>query len=345
MNMGAQFADSRGFAPIPLDGPFYDELRVGEELPRQPAVTLDSGICAAYQALMGERLPLASDAKLCEVVTGSARPLVSPGLIMALSVGHTTTLSRRVIANLFYRDVRMVRPVFVGETLSTSVRVLALRDSRPRPDRGARGLALVECESTADGELALGYLRCPMLPSKGDTLPGNTDEISDGRDPDHPAGGVDLDSCARRVPAGWKLSLLGPPDRWPAGETVSDPLRECVTNASALLHLTHNLAFAHRDAETSPYGRRLVNGLHVAGLAQASLSRALGGLATVLAWGYCSHTGPVFEEDLLSFSHTLLDERSAGDGRVRAMRVRAYAHRENETSEEVLDWTLGCLTP
>ena len=341
--MGAQLANSRGFSSIPLDGPFYDELRTGEELPRQPAVTLDSGICAAYQALVGERLPLTSDVRLCEAVTGSPRPLVSPGLVMALSVGQTTTLSRRVIANLFYQDVRMVRPVFLGETLSTSVRVLALRDSRPRADRPTRGLALVECQSAADGELALAYLRCPMLPAKGSIPPGHADEIAERRDPDDPLRGVDLVSCARLAPAGWKLPLLGPPDGWPVGETLSDPLRECVSSASMLLHLTHNLAFAHRDAEASPYGRRLVNGLHVVGLAQASLSRALGGLATVLAWGYCSHTGPVFEEDLLSFSHTLLGERSAGTGRVRAMRVRAYTHRED--AEEVLDWTLGCLTP
>lgn len=340
----SSFPPAEGFGAIPLDGPYYDQLAVGQELPRQPGVTIDSGVCAAYQSLMGERLPLSQNSRLCAAVTGSDRQLVSPSLLMALSVGQTTTASRRVIANLFYRDVRLLRPVHMGETLNTTLRVLALRDGRVRPDRPPRGMALLGCQSTADDDLAVSYQRCPMLPSKGERLPGHTDAISDGRDPNDPRGGIDFEACLELFPTHWKLSLLGTPDAWPIGLSVDDPLRECVENAPVLLHLTHNLAFAHRDAEVSPYGRRLVNGLQVVGLAQASLSRVINGLATVVAWGYCSHTAAVFEGDLLSFTHTLLDETHAGDGRLRAVRVIGRAHRDGAT-EEVLDWTLACVSP
>jgi acyl dehydratase len=329
--------------PIPLDGPYYDLLQPGMELPRQPGVTLDSGICAIYQALVGERLALVQNRRLCAEVTGSDQPLVSPGLVMALSVGHTTTVSRRVIANLFYRDVRL-RPVFQGQTLETSVRVVAMRDGRPRPDRAPRGVVLVACESTADGKPVATYQRCPMLPATGAHLPGFDGDIGSGAGDDDPTGGIDLEGCADLVPSHWRLHLLGERDTWEVGRTVTDPLRDYIDNTPALLHLTHNLAFAHRDAEVSPYGRRLVNGLQVAGMAQASLSRVLAGMATALAWGYCSHTGPVFEGDLLSFTHTLLGETPAGGGRVRAVRVRATAHRDDGPTD-VLDWTLAAVTP
>lgn len=329
---------------IPLDGPYYDLLRPGEELTRQPGVTLDSGVCAVYQALVGERLPLTQNRPLCEAVTGSPRPLVSPGLVMALSVGHTTTVSRRVIANLFYRDVRLPLPVFQGQTLETSVRVVAMRDGRRRADRAPRGMVLVACESTADGAVAATYQRCPLLPATGSDLPGFDDDIGSGAGSDHPTGGIDLDACAKLVPGDWQLPLLGPPDAWEVGTTVADPLRDYIDNTPALGHLTHNLAFVHRDAEVSPYGRRLVNGLQVAGMAQASLSRVLHGMATVVAWGYCSHTGPVFEADLLSFRHTLLGEVPAGRGRLRAVRSQATAHRPDGPAD-VLDWTLAAVTP
>ncbi len=329
---------------IPLDGPYYDLLSPGEELPRQPGVTIDSGICAIYQALVGERLPLVQNRHLCAEVTGSDLPLVSPGLLMALSVGHTTTVSRRVIANLFYRDVRLLRPVFQGQTLDTSVRVVAMRDGRRRPDREPRGMVLVACESTADGVVVATYQRCPLLPATGADLPGFDDDIGSGAGSDHPTGGIDLHASAELVPGDWRLPLLGQPDTWEVGTAVADPLRDYIDNTPALLHLTHNLAFAHRDAEISPYGRRLVNGLQVAGMAQASLSRVLHGMATVVAWGYCSHTGPVFEADLLSFSHTLLGEIPAGQGRLRAVRVRATAHRDDGPAD-VLDWTLAAVTP
>ncbi len=329
---------------IPLDGPYYDLLRPGTELPRQPGVTLDSGLCAIYQALVGERLPLVQNRRICAEVTGSDAPLVSPSLVMALSVGHTTTVSRRVIANLFYRDVRLPHPVFQGQTLDTTVRVLAMRDGRPRPDRRPRGMVLVDCESTADGDVVATYQRCPMLPTVGADLPGFSDEIGSGADTADATGGIELEACAELVPDGWRLGLLGQPDNWEVGSTVTDPLRDYIDNTPALLHLTHNLAFVHRDAEVSPYGRRLVNGLQVVGMAQASLSRVLHGMATVVAWGYCNHTGPVFEGDLLSFSHTLLGEIPAGQGRVRAVRAEATAHRDDGPAH-VLDWTLAAVTP
>jgi len=329
---------------IPLDGPYYDLLRPGTELPHQPGVTLDSGLCAVYQALVGERLPLVQNRRTCAEVTGSDSPLVSPGLVMALSVGHTTTVSRRVVANLFYRDVRLLNPVYQGQTLDTSVRVLAMRDGRPRPDRPPRGMVLGACESTADGVPVATYQRCPLLPTRGADLPGFSDDIGSGADTDDPTGGIDLEACAELVPVGWRLHLLGQPDSWEVGTTVTDPLRDYIDNTPALLHLTHNLAFVHRDAEVSPYGRRLVNGLQVVGMAQASLSRVVHGLATVVAWGYCNHTGPVFEGDLLSFSHTLLGEIPAGQGRLRAVRAEAIAHRDDGPAR-VLDWTLAGVTP
>lgn len=328
--------------PIPLDGPYYDLLRPGTELPRQPGVTLDSGLCAIYQALVGERLSLVQNRRLCAEVTGSDQPLVSPGLLMALSVGHTTTVSRRVVANLFYRDVRL-SPVYQGQTLDTSVRVVAMRDGRPRPDRAPRGMVLVSCESTADGVPVATYQRCPLLPTIGSDLPGFDGDIGSGADDDDPTGGIDLESCAELVPSNWRLNLLGERDTWEVGRTIADPLRDYIDNTPALLHLTHNLAFVHRDAEVSPYGRRLVNGLQAVGMAQASLSRVLAGMATVVAWGYCNHTGPVFEGDLLSFSHTLLGEIPAGQGRLRAVRAEATAQRDDGTAP-VLDWTLAAVT-
>ncbi|MYI55573.1 MAG: hypothetical protein F4062_00825, partial [Acidimicrobiia bacterium] len=268
---------------IPLDGPYYDLLSPGMELPRQPGVTLDAGLCAVYQALVGERLPLVQNRRLCAEVTGSTEPLVSPGLIMALSVGHTTTVSRRVVANLFYRDVRLPRPVYQGQTIDTTVRVVAMRDGRPRPDRPPRGMVLVACESTADGVPVATYQRCPLLPTRGSDLPGFADDIGSGAATDDPTGGIDLEACAELVPGGWRLDLLGQPDSWEVGTTVADPLRDYIDNTPALLHLTHNLAFVHRDAEVSPYGRRLVNGLQVLGMAPASLSRVVLGMATVVA--------------------------------------------------------------
>ena len=322
---------------IPLDGPFYDQLEVGQELPRQPGITIDGGLAALNQSLFGERLPLTLDAELCEQVTGRPGRLASPGLVMQVSIGQSTTISRRAIANLFYRDVRLVRPVFLGDTVRTAVTVAGLADGSSKPGRPGRGKVLVDIVTSCDGDDAVVYQRCPMLPLAGDRLPGHDDDLGEGPP-------LDLASYVASVPE-WDLAPLGGPAEWPTGDTIVDPTRDVVDGATALVRATHNLAMIHRDAELSPYPERLVYGGHVVGLAQASLSRVLPGMATVLGWHGCDHTGPAFEGDLLSFRHTLVDVAPGGSGRVLAVRVEGFAHRDGAEPDavSVLDWTVVVL--
>ena len=118
---------------VPADGPFYDDLEPGMELQPQPAVTLDLGLAAWYQSIVGEVLPVCLDHRLARTVTGSDQPLASPGLVANLSVGQSTVATRRAIANLFYRNMRIARPVHIGETLHTRIHILEMADATPRP--------------------------------------------------------------------------------------------------------------------------------------------------------------------------------------------------------------------
>lgn len=324
-------------AVIPLDGPYYEDLSVGQVLPRQPSVVVDEGMAALYQSMVGERLPMVMDPAVCAAVTGEPGRLASPALVMHLSAGHSTTLTRRVIANLFYRDLRFLRPVFIGQSLATTVTVAALADSRPRPGRRHRGKALVDIVTTADGEPAITYKRAPLLVQASDEQPGHHDDLGT-------APPLDLASYAELVPAGWDISVLGPGTDWKPGTSVDDPARDIIDNALALVRLTNNLAMVHRDAAESLYPQRLVYGGHVVGLAQASLSRVLPGMATVLGWHGCDHPGPAFEGDQLSFRHTLLDVAPAGGGRAFAVQVEGFAHR-GEEPDKILDWTVIAAAP
>ena len=322
---------------IPLDGLYYDQLHVGQELPPQPSVAIDDGMAALYQSMVGERLAMALDPGVCEAVTGRPGRLASPGLVMHLSIGHSTTLTRRVIANLFYRDVRLLRPVFVGQSIATTVTVAALADSRPRPGRPHRGKVLVDIATTADGELAVTYQRAPLMPQIGAEQPGHAGDLGRGSP-------LDMAALAALVPAEWDFAALGPGADWQLGTTVVDPARDMIDNALALVRLTNNLALVHRDAAESPYPQRLAYGGHVVGLAQASLSRVLPGMATVVGWHGCDHTGPAFEGDQVSFRHTLLDAAPAGNGRAFAVQVEGFAHRSDET-DKILDWTVIAAAP
>ena len=324
--------------PLPPDGMFYDDLHVGLRFPSPPAVTIDAGLASLYTAISGDGLALSIDRDLSTAVTGRASRLVNPALVIHVSVGASTVATRNVIGNLFYRDVILRRQVFVDETLRTVTGIRALADSRPKPDTKPRGKALLTIVTTGsdEGDGVIDCERLPLLPCRGDEAPGHSDDIGK-------VGDLALDAFAEVAPD-WNLAPLGPHDAWVVGETRADLQRDVVDMATALVRITHNQAAVHRDAEVSPYEGRLVYGGHTVALAQASLDRVLGGLATVLGWHSCSHTAPVFEGDILSCRHTLVVEQSSADGTVRAVHIEVDAHRPGADPVTVLDWTPVVLT-
>ena len=318
--------------PLSIDGPFYDELEAGQVLPSQPAVTIDAGMAALYQSIMGERLSLALDDRLSAAVTGGATRLVSPGLALGLSIGQSTVATRRVIANLFYRDVRLHRQVHLDASLHTVVTVKALADAAARGDRGARGKVLLGITTTADDETMASFERCALLPVRGGLLPGHAD----------PMPSLDqtlvLDDYVASVPPAWRRDQLEPAAPWALGECRHDPMRDRIEMAGALVRLTQNQAMVHRDPGASPYDQPLVYGGHVVGLAQASLSRVCTGLATVIGWHSCDHVAPAFEGDVVEFTHELVaEQRLDGGAALRAFRV--VASRAGAEPTVLLSWT------
>ena len=317
---------------IPPDGPYFEDLTVGEPLVPAPAITIGSGDLAVYQSIVGDPLAIALSEPLAQRVTGIEGRIVNPAFVMHVSIGQSTVATRRVVANLFYRGVALRRTVRVGDTLSTTVVVRGLKENTPRPDRPPRGMALLGIRTVdQDDRLVVEYERCAMVNARDRTPTGHADDLGPAETP------LDLAASLPLAPADWDLAPLPAADAWPVGETRRDPLRDTVSSAIELARLTQNLAPVHRDATLGQGGRRLVYGGHTIGLAQASLARLLPSLATVVAWHSCDHLQPVYEGDLLEFRATLLDEAAVPNGRLRAFSVRAATERGGE-AVDVLDW-------
>lgn len=54
------------------EGPYFDELAVGQVFGGAPGVTLTSGHAATHQSIVGDRLTLPLDEELSRAVTGQA---------------------------------------------------------------------------------------------------------------------------------------------------------------------------------------------------------------------------------------------------------------------------------
>ena len=318
-----------GMFDTTVAGPFYEDFVTGATLPPLPPVTLTEADNALYRAITGDQHVLAADRAAADAVAGAAAGLANPGIVMHYAMGQTTMATRQAIANLYYRSVRMLRPVRLGETLRTTTTVLGLRDSAPKGDQH-RGKVWLGITASTDAGPVITFERCALIRSRGTTPPGHDDDIPGASDPTPLADLVGL------VPS-WDLVSL-PATTWAVGASLPDPLRDHIDLAAPFARLTFNQAAVHRDHTMTADGRRLVYGGHVQALAQASLTRMLPGLAMVVAWDGCDHIGPAHEDDLLEFRHTLLEECPAGTGRLLRFEVTGSALTAAGPTD-ILRWT------
>ena len=123
---------------IVVDGPYFEDLQVGQRFPAVP-VTLTEGLAAAHQAVVGSRLPLAAAHLLSRQVLGDG-VLAAPNLVWDVAIGQSTVATHAVVANLFYRGVVFHRAPRLGDSLRTVTEVVGLRQNARRPGRPPTGL-------------------------------------------------------------------------------------------------------------------------------------------------------------------------------------------------------------
>lgn len=314
------------------EGPYFDQLRVGDVFDTAPALTLTSGRAAVHQSVTGSRLRLSLDEHLARTVAGA--PLADPAFVWDVAIGQSTLVTRRVVANLFYRGLAFHRIPALGDTLHTRTEVVGLRQNRSRPT----GLvALRVTTSDQDGRLVLDFWRCAMLPlSAPDAETGHVDDLDTVGSP------VDITPVVAEL-GGWQLAAFPRSETPAAGTSWRLDAGDLVSSATELARVTLNLAHLHHDELTRP-GGRMVYGGHTIGIALAQLTRTLPDLITVAGWHSCDHLNPVREGDTLRSEIELERVEKAGeDVHALTLRITVFAIRPDGATP-VLDWRLTALS-
>ena len=112
-------AQEAGGQQVQAQGPFFDELAVGDVFPGPSALTLTDGLAAVHSAVVADRLRIGLDHELSRRLTGQDRPLASPALVWDIAIGQSTVVTHHVVANLFYRGLSFRRMPCLGDTLRT----------------------------------------------------------------------------------------------------------------------------------------------------------------------------------------------------------------------------------
>ena len=336
--LGPRPGGGRAGTVIEARGPYFEELEHGQVFDTAPAVTLTSGGAALHQAILGDRLAVATDHEFGRRVSGRG-PLVHPAYVWDVSIGQSTLATQFVRANLFYRGLAFRRLPMLGDTLTTVTTVVGLKQNSPRPGRPLTGLAALRITTVdQDGAPVLDFHRCAMLPlSPGVGATEHADDLAqvgvDTADDLAVLDSLDLGTLPRRS---------GPPAE---GSTLEPLGGDVVSSAPELARLTLNIAQVHHDRRAAG-GRRLVYGGHTIGIAAAQASRALPGVLLFLGWRSCDHTGPVYEGDTLRSRLEVESVRPGPRGtHVLALRslVEADAADGSAQPRPVLDWRFTVL--
>ena len=150
----------------PKRGNFLEDFSVGQTFRHWPGRTLTEADNIQFSLLTMNRHPLHCDANFA---AGSefGRLLINSGLTVAIILGMTVDdVSLNAIANLGWKTIDLIAPVFPGDTIYARSEVIGVRHSKSRPGQGIVTTFTEGFKSC--GTVFMTFERSCLVPSRGD---------------------------------------------------------------------------------------------------------------------------------------------------------------------------------
>ena len=146
-------------------GRYYEDFEVGHVYEHRPGRTITETDNIQFSLLTMNHHPLHCDAAFA-AKSEFGRPVVNSGLTVAIVLGMSVAdVSQKAVANLGWKEINLLAPVFPGDTIYAESEVLEKRESRSRPNQG-----IVTVRTTgkkADGTLFMTFVRSALIPRRG----------------------------------------------------------------------------------------------------------------------------------------------------------------------------------
>jgi len=317
-------------------GNFFEDFRVGVVIRHATPRTVGLGDVAVYQACYGGRFAVQSSDAMARAI-GYERAPLDDILVFHVVFGKTVPdLSLNAIANLGYADVRFLKPVFAGDTLSATTEIIGLRENSNKES------GVVYVRSTGynqRGEEVLTFVRWVMVRKRDKATPAPESVVP--KLPPH----VEASHLGVAVPAidakAYDRELAGSRFVWgdyEIGEKIDHIDGMTIEEAEHQLatRLYQNTAKVHFNQHTEGQGRfkrRLVYGGVIISLARALSFNGLGNAFHVAAINGGRHVAPAFAGDTVyAWSEVLARNEIPSRNDVGALRIRTVATKNVDCS-------------
>ena len=323
-------------------GNFLEDFYVGQTITHPTPRTITEGDVSLYTAVYGTRFAVQSADSFAMEIGFEAAP-IDDLLVFHMVFGKTVPdTSLNAVANLGYADCKFLRPVYPGDTVSTTSKIIGLKEN----SNGRTGVVYVRSTGrNQNGEVVLEYVRWVMVRKKDKSLPTPEADI-----PTLPKR-VEPSAFANSIPPirveNYNNDLGGSPHRWAdyeEGERIDhvDAMTLEEAEHQMATRLYQNTAKVHFNlllGLTNRFGRRLIYGGHVISLARALSYNGFANGFHLAAINGGNHVNPCFAGDTVyAWSEILEKAEIPGREDVGALRVRTIATK-NRSCENFPDKT------
>ncbi len=146
-------------------GRYLEDFEIGDVYEHRPGRTITESDNTWFTLLTMNQHPLHFDAEYA-AKSEFGKPLVNSCLTLSIVAGMSVSdISQKTIANLGWDKIQLTAPVFVGDTIYAESEVLAIRESKSRPNQG-----IVTVRTTGmkqDGAEFISYERTMLIPQSG----------------------------------------------------------------------------------------------------------------------------------------------------------------------------------
>jgi 2-methylfumaryl-CoA hydratase len=311
------------------DGNFFEDFQIGQIINHATPRTVTVGDVALYTALYGARFAVQSSDVFAKAIGYEHAPL-DDMLVFHIVFGKTVPdISLNAVANLGYADCRLLKPVYPGDTLTSTSKVIGLKENSNRKT------GVVYVRSTGrnqHGGTVLDCVRWVMVRKRDETAPAPAEKV-----PDLPAK-VDAAGLGVGVPhihkAAYDLALAGSAARWSDyevgeridhvdGMTIEEAEHQMATR---LYQNTAKVHFNHHTESQGRFGKRLIYGGHVISLARCLSFNGLQNAFHIAAINGGRHVAPAFAGDTVYAWSEVLDKAELpGRDDLGALRLRLVA--------------------
>lgn len=278
-------------------GNYFEDFSVGQVIRHATPRTVTEGDVSLYTALYGSRFAVqSSDALAMDL--GYPQAPVDDLLVFHIVFGKTVPdISLNAVANLGYADCRFITPVFPGDTLSSTSKVIGVKEN----SNGTTGVVYVRSTGhNQTGEVVLDYVRWVMVRKRDVTSPAPDPVVPEM--PEAVAADSLGDACPPIDLSAWDNDLAGSAYRfgdYAAGERIDHVDGMTVEEAEHMIaaRLYQNTAKVHFNQHTEAagrFGKRIIYGGHVISLARALSFNGLGNAFHVAAINGGRHVAPLF---------------------------------------------------